>query len=1005
MPAIPSPATWRTHPQIARGLLWVHVPEEVISRRVNQASFTYPITSLTFDNPDADAGSTADVEAGMTLRVTTSAGVLKGYARVRTITGTDTGTLGIGAVGQGDLDFADNDILVVLDEYRIWNLSPSISSAGVLFKDYDVAYSDQTEEPPPVANVLIECDDWMVDPSTSKITVEFDGTSSLVVAPGAAEHGTTPYVWDVGDGTITVGTVNTSTITATFPAGVRYVTLTFQDDNDKTHTQRVLIPALTEASTGLYPVLVSRLGDTLELGWEASFSLLADDVSDFEEGARVLYFEQEWYDGTAGPLDGLCTKFDGWIVQETQSLTPLASDDVVINCKGPMGILMERPAFPQTVSEDDTPDNWAEMKTLDVVRLLHYLLQWHSTILDLYPLTWQPSLGYWTRPRMDTDVDTLKAQIDFWANAIAAKFTCDKHGHLYLRLWPVLQASGFRDTVAVTETLTEVDWDEDGLQIEVRDADDVAWVRGSALVASPTLSTPYRSAAPGAVAGQGAIVEGLERQIVSGQTELNNRTGWWYAWRNSRQDGRRVIRRVTVPLLHRGLLFDTAWCEWTKLTFTAASNKRGLARTAARFVLMGVESTYDHERMVSKETLTLVEETDGAAGITVEVPTDGIEDAPIPSYPPIVIEDPVPDGATPTDLDLVYAATQSVIKRTWEFTAGTPVWETVYTPPAGYDIRDFRLDQHDPKNKAVVVLVYGSGSWADKKVVGLTNLNDASPTATDLYTGSWCAGAHQLLLTHTIQYPDMWFIGIVDYGRFQVLHTHDYWQTVTKVQPNTADLNSVATAFSISYNPTAEDAGGVWCGDAPGKLRVGADYGGTFPTSITITGSGYQPHWMMVPWWDNASDLNIWTAGGSGASHDGWMRYSDDGGGSWANRSPSYGGYTWGGGYRHQDIRRPLLSFVTDPSRLVVAAYQSQDKRGTTDPRCFVSEDTGQTWTHRKQFASKVFELGGWPYDQDVIISTAEDNIEYSDDFGVTWSYKSWVGYSDGLCTIPVWLA
>lgn len=51
--------------------------------------------------------------------------------------------------------------------------------------------------------------------------------------------GTSPYSWDVGDGTITVGSSTSESITATFPRGFRYVELEVTDTNAASHVAHV----------------------------------------------------------------------------------------------------------------------------------------------------------------------------------------------------------------------------------------------------------------------------------------------------------------------------------------------------------------------------------------------------------------------------------------------------------------------------------------------------------------------------------------------------------------------------------------------------------------------------------------------------------------------------------------------------------------------------------------------------------------------------------------------
>ena len=109
---------WRQHPQTMRLKAAFVRPVAVFERRVNQASFTYPLAQITYDDPDGGAGAYTDVQPNMTIGVYSSADAFKGFLRVRTAP--TASVLYINEVSAGDLEFADDDKLVVYDDYRLW---------------------------------------------------------------------------------------------------------------------------------------------------------------------------------------------------------------------------------------------------------------------------------------------------------------------------------------------------------------------------------------------------------------------------------------------------------------------------------------------------------------------------------------------------------------------------------------------------------------------------------------------------------------------------------------------------------------------------------------------------------------------------------------------------------------------------------------------------------------------------------------------------------------------
>jgi hypothetical protein len=228
--------------------LFILSPTVVFAARVNQAEFNYPLGQVTFDT--VTTGAYTAVTEGLTVLFGSSAGADdKGRQRVRL--NADTTTLYFGRSSQdihdGGVDLDDNDYISVYgDAYRIWSKIPAMDGSTI-HKDHDLAFTDQTDEIPPKANISGGAVAATIGGGGS-ITVDFDGSDSYAAADGAS---LTTYLWAVTNGTITAGQ-GTDAITATFGAGIHYVSLTVTDDNDKSHTMR--LPVKSTASCGHSPV-------------------------------------------------------------------------------------------------------------------------------------------------------------------------------------------------------------------------------------------------------------------------------------------------------------------------------------------------------------------------------------------------------------------------------------------------------------------------------------------------------------------------------------------------------------------------------------------------------------------------------------------------------------------------------------------------------------------------------------------------------------------------------
>ena len=288
--------------------LFVLNPDIVLAARVNQSSFSYPLLSVTFDT--VTTGAFGDVEDGMTVLFGTSAGADDlGRTRVR---GAATSTvLSIARSSQGnrdgEIDIVDNAYITVLYDYRVWAKNPHIDTdTNESFKD-EIDWTDETTDIPPVANAGVAV---FATIAAGIITVDFDSGNSFAVADGAA---LSSYLWVVVDGSITVGVATDATITATFPVGFRYVSLTVTDDNGKSHTTRVPVYArLATADTSIETFQITRHRITRQ-GQQMSVRVLESLLeTTYPDGTLCMIAE----DDPSSAADRSNLVFVGWHMED-----------------------------------------------------------------------------------------------------------------------------------------------------------------------------------------------------------------------------------------------------------------------------------------------------------------------------------------------------------------------------------------------------------------------------------------------------------------------------------------------------------------------------------------------------------------------------------------------------------------------------------------------------------------------------------------------------------------
>lgn len=630
MPAVANPTLWRTKPQKVRGYLYIDNPPVVFARRVNQATFNYPLEVVAYDNPDSSSTVYADVVAGMTLKVSDSSGVFKAFLRVRAIGDT---YIFFGHVSPGECQFADNDRLEVLDDKRGFAEIPYIEPTGVIRKDWNNYYNGQNLNPPPIANAGV----WFagfVDSVTGEVEVDFTPMTSFAVDDGAS---ISSQAWDLQDGT--PSTATTATVAdVVYEAGRRWISKTVTDSNGNTHTAWALVATLTPDD--VTPVTLASLQGSVDNGWTAKFELAGTSLTaaDFPDGAPVIFFTDEKRGATVGSIAGQAgrehVKFCGWIINLDTSANDDGTSDLTITCAGPLAYMKTQPGFDQILERVTTPDNWQAMANLNWWKALIHWLFWHSNLLDFCDIERSPYYDLLPVMFMPAQSGTLANQVQFVAESTWGNFTCDKQGIFYARRWPQTMTSAEKTALATIIALGASDWTGE-IRLGRVFRDKVGWLRGYPLLASASVISSIQVIAPGVTPGQGVSQDTVDQRIVVTEAEGEERFGLLYAYRNTDDEP------ITLKILHMGGVADPAWQEWVTLTLAAASNKRGLSYSAARFWVSQVTMAYDWRNGTSAETWTLEKEVTGAAGTTVPLPNEDDGTTVISQDPPTWTDPPV----------------------------------------------------------------------------------------------------------------------------------------------------------------------------------------------------------------------------------------------------------------------------------------------------------------------------------------------------------------------------
>lgn len=699
-------------------------PEEIFQALVDQSSFAYPLTSVTFDT--VSTGAYGDIADGMTVIFGSSAGADDlGRTRVR---GAATSTvLSIARSSEGIVDGAvdleDDVYITVLDDYRVWAKIPYIDDAtDESFKD-EIDWSDETIEIPPLANagpaVFATIDGGSI------ITVDFDSVNSHAVADSAV---ISTILWDVDDGTITVGTSASAAITATFPAGFRWVKLTVTDDNGKSHTSKVPVFArgtVSDLTINMFQIQAHRItqsGQKINLRITESIP-----ETSYPDGTLVMIADGE----PSSAADRSNLIFVGWHLDDPADIGAERTgtlQETTLQCVDVAGKLDTLPAFPVSLEIANTPDKWEQMTLPNMDKFLHYILQWHSTALDVADFIWSGTGTTYAFSILGTEGQSLYDTVDRKAQSLVPDFrlTCNTAGQMLVKPDPMFQETGDR-TSTVQATLT------------VDDYSDLRWTHqrhqkisrmesGAALTnaATPEATLGVLCMAPGFAPTQGENEYEHGEQLAQSQTTLNRCAGHRYARMNAPEAPFRVVFAVGDDQD-----IEPANMTWVKLTISAAvAAERGLTLSEERGLPIELNIRYSHQRTGLVKTVEMIweRETSGAAAVTWIPLADSQPEDPGDFWPDPNYELPTAGSDFFGDPQYYIAWDNNDIVRTIDIMASPPTWENITGTITG-NIRDCQYVARPNGNETVGLwCLTPDGLWWSADIL------TASPTWTNVRT-------------------------------------------------------------------------------------------------------------------------------------------------------------------------------------------------------------------------------------------------------------------------------
>lgn len=576
------------------------------------------------------------------------AGVTLGRARLYSAS---AGTIQIEEVSQGRLDLLLGDTFKV---YRSWRLHGKLIAANAAFdKDSRLTYLNQTIQYRPVV-VVGGGRAGLVNPATNLLTVQLDASKSYTLT-GSGKS----YLWDVQDGTITVGTATSAAITVTFPLGKRWIDITVTDTgNSQSTTMHLPINAHSPADGAYVPFELQRvtINGSIDNAHDASFGILGGaTLVQLPIGSYFMIFSVDIYDGVEQAFGSEFVgashmRFTGYLNTDQDDINATDWMTNEFTAISPMQKLANLMGFAQALENATTPVNWQEAANLSTTILLDYLIRWHTTLMNLHDfINRLPAQRY---PIFYVQQTSPGAQLRELVASLKGNVTGHKNGGVVLRKPLSKQADSVRNVAVTAMTATADDIEE--LTRATNHSYSVGWLKMKATVASPDIAgaTAFEAWSPGtAPAADAPDITEFDKVISDSIPAGLAECGWEFAYRNNLYNGLPTYQDISCRMLDGSYdVFDVCYEEWFRLDIAATYSGRGRSLTNLRFEIIGYTVSYDEDTNDSVVTLKLHEETKGASGI-FKVPdkeeNNGLPPFEDPIYVPPVIAPPANDNFGP----------------------------------------------------------------------------------------------------------------------------------------------------------------------------------------------------------------------------------------------------------------------------------------------------------------------------------------------------------------------
>lgn len=598
--------------------------DNVYTARVNQSVFDQSFAQVSYDGA---VGTLADIRVGMTVMISHTNDRTKAFfiGRVR-----KAPTAFILYINETSAAVVDNDYIFVLDDYRIWDkLARDVNR--VLKPDYEVSFRQLL---PLISNL-------------QSAYLEFDelGTHEFELAPDVlattASAIITSYLWDVEDGTITVGSSTTKDITVEFPTGFRWIHFTVTDSGGRFSTRH--IPVWVHDND--FPATLLQHGDlsitaSIDEGFIGSVAAFAG-ISDLLDNTLVVAWQaDEFYSDVSERITSNILMVGRFRSESSATTTDQESGQLdastQFEIESPLQQLGRLELSPIQIDDAVSPTKFNQVKTLTLWREIVLVLTEYSTFHELHSLSFSETSDTYRERGVVTAGGSLLAGINALANGINAQLQMNQFGESQIARQGSLLPTADRSSLVTVADWTTADLIDLTLGHSHVNPNGRLESSGGSYNSTSKKVTVAQALAPGKAPASGEGTSTLHNQILAVNQNLTNaevelciRAGHKFAYDQGADE-----LTVTHPDGYWWLI--PAVDQWYTFTLDGSELAKGIVLdTSTRWQLTEVSLTIEIEPGTRAVQATYRRETSGSPAQAIRYPSPSGTKLALPAFPPL----------------------------------------------------------------------------------------------------------------------------------------------------------------------------------------------------------------------------------------------------------------------------------------------------------------------------------------------------------------------------------